>query len=251
MAASIQPVRPQLLGLVQHTFADQFHVEREIGRGGDARVFLAYDRSSTSGKHAMNRFADVLRRHEITAFYGLTFVLTWTAFIPWYAGNAEDIPWFTFGPFAAALILSASTGGWPTVKRLLAKIVHWRVGMLWYLVALGLPLVIQLVAILINPLFGSPAPMWSNIPPVCDIIPMVLLFVVFSGPLGEEPGYADLPCRACLRYPALTASLVLGVVWAAWHIPFCWSATSPSTERSTRCWRRSCSPGSTRIPASG
>jgi eukaryotic-like serine/threonine-protein kinase len=45
MAASIQPVRPQLLGLVQQTFADQFQVEREIGRGGDARVFLAYDRS--------------------------------------------------------------------------------------------------------------------------------------------------------------------------------------------------------------
>jgi serine/threonine protein kinase len=45
MAASAQPVRPQLLGLVQHTFADQFHVEREIGRGGDARVFLAYDRT--------------------------------------------------------------------------------------------------------------------------------------------------------------------------------------------------------------
>jgi serine/threonine protein kinase len=45
MAASMQPVRPQLLGLVQHTFRDQFHVEREIGRGGDARVFLAYDRS--------------------------------------------------------------------------------------------------------------------------------------------------------------------------------------------------------------
>ena len=57
-----------------------------------------------------------------------------------------------------------------------------------YLVALGLP-VIQLVAILLNPLFGSPAPMWSNIPPVVDIIPMVLLFAAFSGPLGEEPGW--------------------------------------------------------------
>ncbi|HEX5575412.1 MAG TPA: serine/threonine-protein kinase, partial [Gemmatimonadales bacterium] len=44
-AASAQPVRPQLLGLVQQTFADRFHVEREIGRGGDARVFLAYDRA--------------------------------------------------------------------------------------------------------------------------------------------------------------------------------------------------------------
>ena len=168
----------------------------------------------------MKRIADLLRRHEITAFFVLTFVLTWTAFIPWYAGNAEDIPWFTFGPFAAALILSASTGGWPAVRGLLAKIVHWRVGILWYLVALGLPVAIQLVAILLNPLFGSPAPMWSNIPPLLDIIPMVLLFAVFSGPLGEEPGWRGfaLP-RLLSRYPALTASLILGVVWAAWHLP--------------------------------
>jgi len=168
----------------------------------------------------MKSIADLLRRYQITAFFVLTFALTWSAFIPWYAGNAEDIPWFTFGPFAAALILSALTGGWPAVKALLAKIVHWRVGILWYLVALGLPLAIQLVAILLNALFGSPAPAWSNIPPVLDVIPMVLLFAVFSGPLGEEPGWRGfaLP-RLLSRYPALTASLILGVVWAAWHIP--------------------------------
>ena len=49
---------------------------------------------------------------------------------------------------------------------------------------------------------------------------MVLLFAVFSGPLGEEPGWRGfaLP-RLLSRYPALTASLILGVVWAAWHIP--------------------------------
>jgi uncharacterized protein len=168
----------------------------------------------------MKSIANLLRRYQIAAFFMLAFALTCAAFIPWYAGNAEDIPWFTFGPFAAALILSALTGGWPAVKGLLAKIVHWRVGILWYLVALGLPLAIQLVAILLNPLFGSPAPAWSNIPPVLDVIPMVLLFAVFSGPLGEEPGWRGfaLP-RLLSRYPALTASLILGVVWAAWHIP--------------------------------
>ena len=49
---------------------------------------------------------------------------------------------------------------------------------------------------------------------------MVLLFAVFSGPLGEEPGWRGfaLP-RLLSRYPALTASLILGVVWAAWHLP--------------------------------
>src|ERR671921_713559 len=36
--------RPQLLTLVRHAFGDDYEVEREVGRGGDARVFLAVDR---------------------------------------------------------------------------------------------------------------------------------------------------------------------------------------------------------------
>ena len=168
----------------------------------------------------MTGFVELVRRHQLTSFFTLTFLLTWTAFLPWYASYAEGIPWFTFGPFAAALVLSALIGGWSAVRSLLAKIVHWRVGIVWYLVALGLPLAIQLASILVNPLFGSPAPAWANIPPISEIIPMVLLFAVFSGPLGEEPGWRGfaLP-RLLSRYPALTASLVLGVFWATWHIP--------------------------------
>ncbi len=40
-----QAVRPQLLGLVRHAFGDRYEVDREVGRGGDARVFLAFDRA--------------------------------------------------------------------------------------------------------------------------------------------------------------------------------------------------------------
>ncbi|HEX5575590.1 MAG TPA: serine/threonine-protein kinase [Gemmatimonadales bacterium] len=40
-----QAARPQLLGLVRHAFRDQYQVDREIARGGDARVFLAVDRA--------------------------------------------------------------------------------------------------------------------------------------------------------------------------------------------------------------
>jgi len=41
-------IRPQLLGLVRHAFGDRYDVEREIGRGGDARVFLARDQAGRS-----------------------------------------------------------------------------------------------------------------------------------------------------------------------------------------------------------
>jgi eukaryotic-like serine/threonine-protein kinase len=37
------PPRSRLLGLVRHAFADQYQVDREIGRGGDSRTFLAID----------------------------------------------------------------------------------------------------------------------------------------------------------------------------------------------------------------
>jgi serine/threonine protein kinase len=40
-----QTVRPQLLGLLRHLFGEQYQIEREIARGGDARVFLAHDRA--------------------------------------------------------------------------------------------------------------------------------------------------------------------------------------------------------------
>jgi eukaryotic-like serine/threonine-protein kinase len=36
-------VRPQLLDLVRHAFTNQYQVDREIARGGAARVFLAID----------------------------------------------------------------------------------------------------------------------------------------------------------------------------------------------------------------
>jgi eukaryotic-like serine/threonine-protein kinase len=37
------PPRSRLLGLVRLAFADQYQVDREIGRGGDSRTFLAVD----------------------------------------------------------------------------------------------------------------------------------------------------------------------------------------------------------------
>jgi eukaryotic-like serine/threonine-protein kinase len=41
----VQANRPQLLGLVRHAFGDRYQVDGEIGQGGDARVFLAYDQA--------------------------------------------------------------------------------------------------------------------------------------------------------------------------------------------------------------
>jgi len=167
----------------------------------------------------MLSFLDFLRRHRVGVFFALALSLSWLAFIP-YMFTEDGIPWFTFGPAAAALIVAAVTGGWRSVKSLLGSIVRWRVNPSWYLAALGLPFLAQLGSIAINPLFGAAAPNWSAIPPFAEILPMVALFAVFSGPLGEEIGWRGYALPQLLKnHGALAASLILGVVWAIWHLP--------------------------------
>jgi hypothetical protein len=100
----------------------------------------------------------LISRRPLVSFFVLAFALTWLLFLPWMAGGGEGIPWFTFGPALAGFAVAALSEGWPGVKRILAAIGRWRVAPVWYLVAIGLPLVLQLAAVLINPLLGAPGP---------------------------------------------------------------------------------------------
>jgi uncharacterized protein len=162
----------------------------------------------------------LISRRPLVSFFVLAFALTWLLFLPWMAGGGEGIPWFTFGPALAGFAVAALSEGWPGVKRILTAIGRWRVAPVWYLVAIGLPLVLQLAAVLINPLLGSPGPNWGAIPPLGEVAVWVAIFLVFSGPLGEEPGWRGFALPSMLeRQGALAASLLLGVLWSAWHLP--------------------------------
>ena len=46
-------------------------------------------------------------------------------------------------------------GGWPAIRDMLRKIVHWRVGWKWYAVVLLLPVALTLSALAINLLLGA------------------------------------------------------------------------------------------------
>jgi membrane protease YdiL (CAAX protease family) len=161
-----------------------------------------------------------VQAHQLGAFFWLALGITWAAFIPWYLSGGEGIPWFTFGPVTAAFAVAAVGGGWSALKAVLASMVKWRVSPLWYAVAIGLPVAAQVLSILLNPLFGSAGPAWTSIPPGAEILPMVVLYAVFSGPLGEEPGWRGFALPVLLRqHSAASASVVLGLFWTLWHLP--------------------------------
>ncbi|HET8846871.1 MAG TPA: CPBP family intramembrane glutamic endopeptidase, partial [Ktedonobacteraceae bacterium] len=115
-------------------------------------------------------------------------------------------------------IITAALYGKKEVKRLFASLVQFRCGVFSYLSALLLPPILVVGAILVNMLFGHPFPA-SALQNWKLILPMFVLSLIQAG-LGEEMGWRGfaLPHLVKKTRP-LTAALIIGGVWACWHLP--------------------------------
>ncbi len=89
------------------------------------------------------------RRHPLIWFAVLSILLSWWAW-PLYSLGLIPVPVASFGPFLAALVVLAVTGGKSGIVGLLRRMGRWRVGAVWYLVALALPVALSGVAVMIN-----------------------------------------------------------------------------------------------------
>jgi membrane protease YdiL (CAAX protease family) len=89
----------------------------------------------------------------------------------------------------AVLIVTALVGGMASLKALRRRQVQWRVGASWYLVALGLPIVLELATVALNVGLGANPPAWERMRSWPSILGMFAMYTVFSGPLGEELGW--------------------------------------------------------------
>ena len=166
----------------------------------------------------------LVRRYPLTAFFVLACALSWWPWILYSVGLLPN-PIVGFGPFLAALVVLAVTEGKSGVMGLLRRMVRWRVGLQWYAVALLLPIVVTLAAAALN-VFLLGAQRTSSAADLGGWSSFLLLFLLslfIPGLAGtwEEPGFRGyaLP-RLQFRYSALIASLILGVLWAFWHLPF-------------------------------
>ena len=163
-----------------------------------------------------------LKNHSLIAFFVLAFAFAWTMWLltALYPDSAAYIPSPTFGPLIAAVVVLALTRGRSGVRELLSRMVRWRVGLRWYAVVLLLPVALILVAVYMNVLLGASAPSAAELGQWPRLFLMFPLLLIFDGPLGEEPGWRGyaLP-RLQAGRSALAASLVLGAIWAFWHLP--------------------------------
>jgi uncharacterized protein len=162
-----------------------------------------------------------VRRHPLITFFVLAYALSWW---PWilYALDLSPQPIAGFGPFLAAIVVLAITRGKTGVVALLRRMVRWRVAPVWYTVALLLPLAITVIAAMLNVLLGAQGASSADLGGWPSLIPTFLLLLLVPGLGGawEEPGWRGyaLP-RLQTGRSALVASLMLGVLWALWHLP--------------------------------
>ena len=172
---------------------------------------------------------EMMRRNQVAAFFLITFLISWSLFIGvGIVGQNPDSPLVLlgiYGPTLAAVIVSGIVGGGTGIRKLLSGVVLWRVGIVWYAIALLGPWILELLSIGIYSGLSGTTPD-VPLPSVGIVAGAILAAVVgniLTAGLGEEPGWRGfaLP-RLQGRWSPVAASLGIGLVWAVWHFPGYW-----------------------------
>lgn len=166
-------------------------------------------------------------------FVAVTYAATWAIWGAGVAGHAdldglgdERFRWYLFaGSFVPSLVALATTrlfGGWPALRSLLRRLVHfkvdWRVyGLTFFLMpAIGLATYLGLG-------IARKIDLWKIAVTALPLMPVNALLggVIFGvGPLGEEMGWRGLlQDRLQGRWNAVVTAVAVGIVWAIWHFP--------------------------------
>jgi uncharacterized protein len=157
-------------------------------------------------------------RHDLALYFGLAYLLS-RALWPLVILNPDSSPLLPFGPLIAAVIVSLWAGGKRGLWALVRQLGRWRVHPIWYVIALLGPVVMAALTALLAIAVGVPARQTGAYTDWQAIGSFFLSALILVG-LGEEVGWRGfaLP-RLQRRLDAIWAALVLGVLWALWHLP--------------------------------
>jgi len=129
-----------------------------------------------------------------------------------------------YAPTFAALLVAWLFPGESGVRRLLRPVLRWRVSPGWYFTALAAPILLFLIAMEVHvAIGGAPPASWLTVPSGSDLA--FLVGALIAGSLGEEVGWRGFgQPRLQSRYAPLVASVIVGAVWATWHL---WPIITP------------------------
>lgn len=173
------------------------------------------------------------KRHSLILYCVLTYAISWSFMIPVALSARGWISWqvpyafyyfASFGPISAALIITGITEGREGIHAILGRLLKWKVGFRYYAFAILGPIGLFSLAVLINRIITGT---WPNLNLLgeADYLPNLtplgtLGLWVLTYSLGEETGWRGFALPHLQRNrPASSATLILAIMWAVWHIP--------------------------------
>lgn len=179
----------------------------------------------------MKQDGHFLKRHALVIGIILMFLFTWPIDLSNSGLMPFHVPFIVYlflgwGFGLASVLMTWLTEGRQAVVALLKRYLIWRVNWKWYLVPLIVP-GLSVLGLLLYSLWTGTAPDFSTVyarkifGPSANLLVFIIPFLLTDFiSNGEEIGWRGyvLP-RLQARYSFLISSLIVGVIWAFWHLP--------------------------------
>ncbi len=174
----------------------------------------------------MSSLVQLVRRHPLSAFAVLACLFGWMVYGLAALGvgsNPENMP---LGPVMAALVVTSCQGraaliAWGRTLR------RWVASPWLYVVAVGAPIAMHVLIVLVNHVFGAPLPTTEQLSAWPEV-PVTFLVMLFMVGLGEEAGWTAFAAPILLRRHGLWGAFaVLAPLRIVWHLPLMISGEMP------------------------
>ena len=180
----------------------------------------------------MTRAIGLLRGHPVTAYFALTFAISWGAVLLIIGGpgaipgsNAQTNPLFPFvylamlaGPTLAGFAMTLLIDGRRGMGPFAARLTRWRVAPRFYGIALATaPVLVASVLLLLSSYSRRYLPELFVTDDTMRLVSFGLVIGLGAG-FFEELGWTGFAIRHLRRrHSIFRAGLILGVVWGLWH----------------------------------
>jgi uncharacterized protein len=206
------------------------HLRGQLLEEGDP--LLVFGRKVRIGlEQIMNTKISWFQKHSLLGYFLLAYAISWSIGIPLALIAQKKVTWqipyavhylYAYGPLLSALIMTGLTKGRAGIADLFKRLTNWRMQPGWWLIALS-PLAGYAVVVLILRLIQGN---WVDLGLLGQVnfLPNLgvgaLFLWIFTYGIGEEVGWRGfaLP-RLQQKMNALPATLMLGILWALWHLP--------------------------------
>jgi membrane protease YdiL (CAAX protease family) len=194
---------------------------------------VLYITSTVRKENIMTTIKAFIKKYSVLIYFALTFTISWGGLlaIGGHGGTSSGTAWqsdprlplmilaMLGGPSVAGILLTTLVYGRTGLREVLSRLLKWRVGTGWYVVAvLTAPLVYTVVHIalsLVSPVY-LPTLLSTG-----DKTSLLLSAVAVGLGVGlfEELGWTGFAIPELRRrYGVFTTGLVVGVLWGAWHL---------------------------------